>query len=119
MSKVSFFSDDKYSYSVALMFAYINLCKPEKHKLNVDELKFNLEYNCLANKVRPIDILNNYTNKKYKNEIIRIKNANTKYPIILDSNYNIVDGLHRYMKHIIEKKKIIYLIIYIKIIKYQ
>jgi hypothetical protein len=33
------------------------------------------------------------------------KNANIKYPIIIDSNYNIIDGFHRYVKHIIENKK--------------
>jgi ParB-like chromosome segregation protein Spo0J len=30
-----------------------------------------------------------------------------KYPIIVDSNYNILDGVHRYAKHIIENKKTI------------
>ena len=43
---MEYFSDDKYKYSTALMFAYINLCNHDKTKLNVDNLKFNLEYNC-------------------------------------------------------------------------
>lgn len=42
MPNIEFFSDDKYAYSIALMFAYINLYKPTKTKLKIDELKFNL-----------------------------------------------------------------------------
>ena len=104
--KIEYFSDNKYKYSIELMHAYINLCNPNnKSKLNLDVLHFNLEYNCWENNVRPIDVLNDIKNKKYKNEVFRIKNANIKYPIIIDSNYNIIDGFHRYVKHIIENKK--------------
>lgn len=112
--KLEWFSDNKYKYSTALMFAYINLYKPTKTKLNLDDLKFNLEYNCWANNVRPIDVLNDIKNKKYKDEVIRIKNANIKYPIILDSNHYILDGVHRYVKHIIENKKTINVYIFDK-----
>ena len=103
---IRYFSDNKYKYSIALMFAYINLCNSKnKAKINLDDLKFNLEYNCWANNVRPIDVLNDITNKKYKNEVFKIKNANVEYPIIIDYNYNIIDGFHRYVKHIIKNKK--------------
>ena len=105
--KIEYFSDNKYKYSTALMFSYINLCKPNKNKLNLEELNFNLEYNSWENNVRPIDVLNDMKNKKYKDEVSRIRNANIKYPIIIDSNYNILDGVHRYIKHIIENKKTI------------
>lgn len=111
---IEYFSDEKYKYSTGLMFAYINLCKPKKEKLNLDDLKFNLEYNCWANNVRPIDVLNDMKNKKYKDEVARIKKANIKYPIILDSNYNILDGVHRYVKHIAENKKTINVYIFDK-----
>ena len=89
------------------MFSYINLCKPNKTKLDLDDLEFNLEYNCWENNIRPIDVLNDMKNKKYKDEVTRIKNADIKYPIIVDSKYNILDGFHRYIKHIIENKKTI------------
>jgi len=105
MTDFDYYSDNKYMYSTALMFAYINLCNPKKNKLNVEDLKINLEYNCWENNVRPIDVLNDIKNKKYKNEVSRIKNANIKYPIIIEPNYNIIDGFHRYAKHIIENKK--------------
>ena len=112
--KIEYFSDNKYKYSTALMFSYINLCKPNKNKLNLEELNFNLEYNSWENNVRPIDVLNDMKNKKYKDEVSRIRNANIKYPIIIDSNYNILDGVHRYIKHIIENKKTIEVYIFDK-----
>lgn len=74
-------------------------------KLSIDDLKFNLEYNSWANHVRPIDVLNNMGNKKYKDEVSRIKNADIKYPIIVDSNYIILE-VHRYIKQILENKKL-------------
>jgi hypothetical protein len=55
---IEYFSDERYIYSVALMFAYINIYKPKKVKLSVDDLKFNLEYESWENQVRPIDVLN-------------------------------------------------------------
>ena len=102
--KVEYFSDDNYKYSTALMFSYINLCKPNENKLNLDDLSFNLKYNSWENNVRPIDVVNDMKNKKYKDEISQIINADIKYPIIIDSKYNILDGFHRYIKHIIENK---------------
>jgi len=55
-------SDNKYKYSIGLMHAYINVCNQKnKTKLNVDDLKFNLEYDCWKNNVRPIDVLNDIT----------------------------------------------------------
>jgi len=104
---IEYFSDERYKYSTALMFAYINVYKPKKHKINTIDLIFNLEYNCWANHVRPMDVLNDIKNKKYKDEISRIKDADTKYPIIVDSDYKIVDGVHRYVKQIIENKQTI------------
>jgi hypothetical protein len=59
---IEYYSDDKYKYSTALMFDYINLCKPKKNKLNLYDLKFNLEYNCWENNFRPLDVLNDITN---------------------------------------------------------
>ena len=35
---MKYFSDNKYKYSTALMFAYINLCNHNKTKLNIDDL---------------------------------------------------------------------------------
>ena len=100
-----YFSDDTNKYSIKMMFDYIKINKPSKIKLNISELLFNLNWNSLKDNVKPIDILEDIKNKKYKNEVDRIKRADTTYPIIIDSNYNIIDGVHRYMKHILENKR--------------
>ena len=44
-------------------------------------------------------------NKKYKDEVTRIKESDTKYPIIVDSNLFIIDGVHRYVKSVLSNKK--------------
>jgi hypothetical protein len=105
MYECGYFCDDKHDYSIKMMFDYIKINKPTKIKLNISELLFNLNWNSLRDNVKPIDILEDITNKKYKHEIDRIKRADTTYPIIIDSNYNIIDGVHRYMKHILENKR--------------
>jgi disulfide oxidoreductase YuzD len=114
LTGIEYFSDDKYKYSTALMVAYLNLHNHTKSKLKLHELAFNLEHNYWENGVRPIDVMNDIKNKKYKDEVFRIENANMNYPIIIDSNYNILDGVHRYVKHIIENKKTINVYIFDK-----
>jgi hypothetical protein len=70
MPVIEWFSDDKYAYSTALMFAYVN-----QQKLKVEELRFNFDYNSWENNVRPMDVLDDMKNKKYKKEVDRIKKA--------------------------------------------
>ena len=50
---VECYSDDKYEYSTALMFAYINLKKPEKIKLETSKLLFNLDLECWDKNTKP------------------------------------------------------------------
>ena len=103
MYKYGYFSDDKHKYSIEMMIVYINETNPTKIKLNVKDLLFNLYWNSLENDVKPIDIIKHLKNYKYETE--RIERADMKYPIIIDSNYNIIDGVHRYIKHILEHKR--------------
>ena len=112
MYKYGYFSDDKHKYSIEMMIAYINETNPTKIKLNVKDLLFNLYWNSLENNVKPIDIIQNIKNHKY--EIERIERADMKYPIIIDSNYNIIDGVHRYIKHILNHKRKIIVYIFDK-----
>jgi hypothetical protein len=112
MYKYGYFSDDKHKYSIEMMIDYINETNPPKTKLNVKDLLFNLHWNSLKNNVKPIDIIEQPN--KYKYEIKRIERADMKYPIIIDSNYNIIDGVHRYMKHILEHKRKINIYIFDK-----
>ena len=112
MYKYGYFSDDKHKYSIEMMIDYINETNPPKLKLNVKDLLFNLYWNSLENNVKPINIIQNI--KKYKYEIERIERADMKYPIIIDSNYNIIDGVHRYIKHILKHKRKIIVYIFDK-----
>jgi len=91
MIPFEYFSDEKYKYSTALMFSYIHLCKPLQQKTTIDTLLFNLEYPCWENNIRPIDVLQDMKNKKYKDEIKRINKADMTFPIVLDSKNNIID----------------------------
>ena len=102
---VECYSDDKYEYSTALMFAYINLKKPEKIKLETSKLLFNLDLECWDKNTKPSDVISCLKNKKYKDEVMRIKESDTKYPIIVDSNLFIIDGVHRYVKSVLSNKK--------------
>jgi hypothetical protein len=102
---VECYSDDKYEYSTALMFAYINLKKPEKIKLETSKLLFNLDLECWDKNTKPSDVISCLKSKKYKDEVTRIKESETKYPIIVDSNLFIIDGVHRYVKSVLNNKK--------------
>ena len=102
---VECYSDDKYEYSTALMFAYINLKKPEKIKLETSKLLFNLDLEFWDKNTKPSDVISCLKNKKYKDEVMRIKESDTKYPIIVDSNLFIIDGVHRYVKSVLSNKK--------------
>ena len=104
---VECFSDNKYQYSTALMFAYINLKKPEKIKLETSKLLFNLDLNCWDNNTKPSDVISCIKNKKYKDEIKRIAESDLRYPIIVNTDLFIIDGVHRYVKSILTNKKTI------------
>lgn len=93
---VQTFSDNKNIYSVDLMFAYINIFKPKHTKVNVVNCTHTLDYKRWCDPVKniyysPNDVLQNP--KMYKDEYLRIQNANLKYPIIIADNF-IVDGVH-------------------------
>ena len=105
------FSDGTKIYSVDMMFAYINIFNPPSSKMELGRLTKSLEWKGWGDPAKKqyysaLDVINNPTNKKYKDEIRRIKNANLRYPIIVHGT-NIVDGVHRLTKaHLAEKKYI-------------
>ena len=102
------FSDGDKIYSVDMMFAYINIFRPKKSKIDINTLMHNLGYTCWGGpngrKYSPMDVLNN--KGKYPKEVSRIKKADLKYPIILNGD-NIVDGAHRLTKAMLKKQKYI------------
>uniref|UniRef100_A0A6C0B885 ParB/Sulfiredoxin domain-containing protein n=1 Tax=viral metagenome TaxID=1070528 RepID=A0A6C0B885_9ZZZZ len=79
------------------MFAYINIFKPEIHKINLDSVNYVVNAKGWGDgNISVNDVLQNP--KKYKDDYDRINNANLKYPIIMDFKGNIFDGVHRYIK---------------------
>ena len=93
-------------YSVDLMFAYINIFKPEINKIKLDIINYNMDTKGWGEgDISVNDVLKNP--KKYKDDYNRINNANLKYPIIMDIKGNIYDGVHRYIKSKLLNKKII------------
>ena len=61
--------------------------------------------NCPGVNIRPSDVISCLTDDKYKDEVKRITESDTKYPIIVDSDLFIIDGMHRLVKNILNKKK--------------
>ena len=115
---VQTYSDNKYIYSVDMMFAYIyfNKIKITKYKIDQNILK-NLDYegwgkmpNILGDPLKNIKFSPNAVlanPRKYRKDYDRIKNANLKYPIIMDQDDNIIDGVHRLSKAVLLNKKYI------------
>jgi len=85
-----------------MMFAYVNIFKPPIIKISLEELTPQLEENVYGD-YSPMDIINN--EKKYASNTEKIRKADLSYPILVDSNYNIIDGYHRLMKAYLEHKK--------------
>lgn len=107
------YADDKYIYSVDMMFVYIHYYKPKYIKIKVSDLAKNLdhkgwnmenEYNPKT-AYSPKDVIDDPD--KYESDFMRIMNADLKYPIIVSPNNNIIDGVHRLTKAYLEKKKYI------------
>ena len=76
-------SNGKYIFSVDMMFAYINIFKPKSKTVTVSSLIHNLEHNSWGNgskkeRFSALDVINNPTKEKFKDDIKRIMNANLK-----------------------------------------
>lgn len=93
-------------YSVDMMFAYINLFKKDLkiHKVPLDSLKPILAADCWGatgeEVYSPFDVIakSKKIPKKYlKDELMRIKQANLSYPIIMFEDM-LIDGVHRLVK---------------------
>jgi disulfide oxidoreductase YuzD len=100
---VQTYSSNKKIYSVDMMFAYINLFKPTATNVNIRDFIDTLTYKGWgepSKRYSPKDVLLNKT--KYASEIKRIKEAELTYPIIVHNN-NIVDGVHRLTKAVLQK----------------
>jgi len=99
-------SKGKIVYSVDMMLAYVNIFTPQVNKILLTDINLNMNNKGWGtNNISVNDVLKNP--KKYKDDYNKIFNAKLKYPIIIDTNGNIFDGVHRYIKSKILKKKTI------------
>ena len=89
------------TYSVDMMFAYINIFKPKSVKLNLNEVDYNLD-NLSWNGVSPNEVLDKPD--LYPEDYNKIIKADLRYPIILDKDHSIFDGVHRYVKAVLLNK---------------
>ena len=54
------------------MFAYINICKPIP--VNIDQLKFNLNYNCWENNIKYINVINPSLRSSHAKKLVHFSN---------------------------------------------
>lgn len=108
------YSNGKNVYSVDMMLSYINLANQGviNHNLKVVKVPISDLESVMSfkgwgdptkKKHSPSDVLENPA--LYKDDMKRIKMADLKYPIIMDSNGYVVDGVHRMVKAQLENKK--------------
>jgi hypothetical protein len=95
------YSSGKKIYSVDMMFAYLSIFKHEAVDVDVDnylDVNNNGWGDPLTGDLYSVsDVLNN--KEKYEDDTRRIKNADLRFPIILEQDeeddINVVDGIHR------------------------
>ncbi len=101
-------SDENNIYSVYLIISYIEKNKPKTYTFETQKFLSKLklkDWGPISNIYSPIDVLNNKNN--YIDEYNRIINSDLKYPIVLNENHNIVDGMHRLTKAYLLNEKYI------------
>jgi len=91
-------------YSVDMMISYIHIYGHEKVKLPIDDFIPQLKEKVWGD-WSPMDVIEKFHLKKYKEDAERIQRANLTYPVIITGKHDIVDGYHRVAKAFLDKKK--------------
>lgn len=103
------YSDGEYIYSVYLMVRYIQLFKPNVQIYDTSVLFPHLAekyWNCGLYNISPIEVLGDTNRSLYHtHHFEKIKKCDMKYPIIIDQNKYIVDGMHRLAKAYMNQDK--------------
>lgn len=96
---VQTFSDNTGTYSVDMMFAYVNLFKPKPSVVRVDDFKRMLSIRGWdderGRRFSAADVLRDPG--EYPGDAKRIDGADLKYPVLVAKGF-IVDGVHRLAK---------------------
>jgi disulfide oxidoreductase YuzD len=102
MPTIELFCDGKKLYNIKKLIELTEKLPVSKIKLN--ELEHQLYLNTWIahnQRIRPIDVLEykkNKSNRKLQKNYERIQNVDLKYPILLNEDLLVVDGLHRLAK---------------------
>lgn len=102
MPTIELFCDGKKLYNVKKLIELTEDLPTSKIKLN--ELEHQLYLNTWIShnkRIRPIDVLGYKKNKSHislQKNYERIKNVDLKYPILLNKDLLVIDGLHRLAK---------------------
>jgi hypothetical protein len=84
----------RYTWNVVDLWQFVKNEKIEIEEKNVNE--FNLNFNPWF--ISP----DNFTIAKFIVHYGKVRNSNLSYPIILDPENNILDGVHRLVKSVLE-----------------
>ena len=103
-----------------MMISFCDIFKPKETKYNVNELFETIRnHNAWSNNdgdvYSPQMVLDNPSNKKYKDDIKRIRDSNLKYPIIIvkdKKEFSVANGYHRIIKAKQQGKKDIRTIVF-------
>lgn len=104
MPPLKTYNDEKNTYSVDMMMAYVNAHKLPIQRISIEENLWQIEQPVWGD-YSPSDVLRNPSKKKYAENIQRIRNADLSYPIFLTSKGQIIDGYHRILKAIQQEEK--------------
>ncbi len=104
MPKLNTYNDEKHEYSVDMMIAYVNVMKLKPESVNIEENMWQIDQNVWGD-YSPSDVLANPERKKFAKNVERIREADLKYPILMTSRYQIIDGYHRFLKAVKQGKK--------------
>lgn len=106
MPPLKTYNDEKNTYSVDMMMAYVNTHKVPIQRINIEENLWQIEQPVWGD-YSPSDVLRNPSKKKYAENIGRIRDADLSYPIFLTGKGQIIDGYHRVLKAIQKGEKTI------------
>jgi len=98
------YTNNNSMYLVDLMFMYVNDGNIVSRKIRTNKLFPQLSRKGWGN-VSPLQVIKN--KNVFMEDYIKIKKADLRYPIMLDTKLNIIDGAHRLSKaYILDKKYI-------------
>ena len=99
--KLKIYKHNNHLYLIDFMFLYVNKGNISSQKIDIHQLLPQLSRN-VWNGISPMQIIEKTVPTEKKDISIehaeRIKKTDIQYPIIINTNYDIIDGMHRLVK---------------------